>query len=67
MKVPYTEYVDAVAALGMPDIFPPHLLKFWLHDIPPEYVVTVLMATSNVQQTIEMWLGGVPLEYASVA
>lgn len=58
------EYAETFTALGLPDVFSPHLLKMWGAGIPAEYAVAALKATSNVKTVLEMWATGIPLEYA---
>jgi hypothetical protein len=65
--VSYREYQDVFSMLGLADIFPPHLRKFWSGGVPAGYAVACLKSGVSVSQTIELWDQGVPLEYAAVA
>lgn len=58
------EYAETFDALGLPDVFSPHLLKMWTFGVPAEYAVAALKATGNVKTVLEMWATGIPLEYA---
>lgn len=58
------EYAETFTALGLPDVFSPHLLKMWASGVPAEYAVAALKATSSVKAALEMWAADIPLEYA---
>lgn len=65
--IPFTEYTARFAALGLPGVFSPHLLKMWAFGVPAEYAVAVLKATSNVKTVLKMWAEDIPLEYAGAS
>lgn len=66
MNRTYSDCVDEMTALGLPNVFPFHLLKFWTSGVPAVYAVACLRAGNGVSQVIEMWQRGIPLEYAQV-